>query len=298
MAITTLPEALLVPQVLASVSFLDYHHLGLDARPYRVQLTQHVFSFVQAGTKVAHLPGEVISCTPQHALLLPAGPNLMSEQRTTEPLTSGQSGYRSCLLFFAPELLQDFARKYAPQLTAGPAIGASRPSPGVRFDQTPWLQHFVASLHQWQAAGQPGGALLLALKLEEVLLYLLHTCPQQLVALLAAHAAKGPTATCLRTTVEHPAYAQFSAAELAFLLHLSLPTFRRRFRACYGTSLARWQQQQRLQQAAWQLRHTQARASDLYEQAGYASLSSFVQAFRQAFGCPPKVYQQRANLTV
>ena len=263
---------------------------GTNGAPGRnpVTLTRHALSLVQAGEKRVYLPSRVLRCSAGEVLLLPAGRCLMSERGPTE------ESYRSTLLFFDDAHLHAFLCRYATgSLHQQPAAGESPPE-AFCFGHTPFLRHYSTALHAWVAEGQPGGDHMLRLKTDELLLYLATTWPAAFGRFVAG-VAGAPAA--FRQAVENPATQDLLLAELAFLCHMSLATFKRRFHAAYGVSPDRWRQRRRLQQAQHLLQRPDARPSDVYEAVGYENLSSFSHAFKQAFGYTPRQYQ-RAHMSV
>ena len=91
-------------------------------------------------------------------------------------------------------------------------------------------------------------------------------------------------------TVEANKLTKLSVGELAFLAGMSVSSFKRAFEKEYATSPSKWFQQQRLQHAAFRIQREHLRATEVFEDAGYENLSSFVQAFKQQFGQTPKQY--------
>ena len=277
-----LPRAAGEPADVRLVAYRNPNAAAHDRNP--VTLTRHVLSLVEAGEKRVHLPSEVLRGAPGHVLLLSAGRCLMSERR------AGEEAYRSTLLFFDDAHLQAFLSRFAARLTyPRPAAGEPRHE-AFSFGSTPFFQHYYAALSAWVADGQPGGDVMLRLKIDELLLYLATTFPVAF-GQFAAGIARGP-AVAFQQAVENPATQGLSLAELAFLCHMSLATFKRHFKAAYGTSPERWRQQRRMQQAAQLLEQPGTRPSDVFEAVGYESLSSFSHAFKQAFGCTPSEYQR------
>nr|WP_281064986.1 AraC family transcriptional regulator [Asticcacaulis solisilvae] len=82
-----------------------------------------------------------------------------------------------------------------------------------------------------------------------------------------------------------------SQEELAFLCHMSLSTFKRRFQAVYDMSPGQWLHRRRLDYAAHLLKVERRKASDIYFDVGFATLSSFTQSFKSHYGVTPKAYQ-------
>ena len=125
------------------------------------------------------------------------------------------------------------------------------------------------------------------------MLYLAHTYPTTFPALIASLRTDGSGGR-LKRVVESNIYSNLTLDELAFLCHMSLSTFKRKFERLYGMSPMRWFHEKRMQQAAIMLRRQHRKASEIYGDLGYENLSSFVQAFKKEFGVTPRVYQGRA----
>lgn len=248
-----------------------------------ITLTRHVLSLVETGEKRVYLPGQVLCNPAGHVLLLSAGRCLMSERRPAE------KAYRSTLLFFDDAHLQAFLSRYAGRLAYPRASAGELRREAFSFGGNEFFRHYSTGLAAWAAGGKPGGDAMLRLKIDELLLYLATAFPGAFGQFVAG-AVRG-TAVVFHQVVEDPATLGLSLAELAFLCHMSLATFKRRFRAAYGTSPERWRQQRRLQQAAQLLEQPGTRPSDVYEAVGYESLSSFSHAFKQVFGYTPSQHQ-------
>ena len=78
---------------------------------------------------------------------------------------------------------------------------------------------------------------------------------------------------------------------MAFLCHMSISTFKRRFMKLYGKSPNEWFLQERMKIAKELLQQQQEKPSQVYDKVGYESHSSFSQAFRKAFGKTPSEFQ-------
>jgi AraC-like DNA-binding protein len=131
------------------------------------------------------------------------------------------------------------------------------------------------------------------IKLEELLLYLLHTDAAKLQSFSLI--AKDEEDMRFRKAAESHIATPISVEELAFLCNTSLSTFKRKFLKMYGTSPQRWLVRQKMQLAANLLKQPHERPGSVYEQVGYTNQSSFILAFKNAYGKTPKEYQ-RANL--
>ena len=259
---------------------VDYR-IQAPCRNNRIQLSQHVFSFLLDGTKELTTPGQAVLIDNRQFLLIRAGNCLMSEK-----LAPSQT-YRSLLFFFPDALVERLLqrqdlRPVARHSTDGFAV--------LPYDA--YVTHFVQSLLVLQQAPPAVQQRLLPAKFEEIMLYLLaRQGPALLDQLRPGRAAAAPRQR-LRQVVEANALSQLSVAELAFLCSMSESTFKRHFEQEFHTSPSRWGQQQRLQHAAYLLTARQQRPTDVYATAGFENLSSFTQAFKLHFGRTPKQFQQ------
>ena len=79
--------------------------------------------------------------------------------------------------------------------------------------------------------------------------------------------------------------------EMAFLCHMSLSTFKRRFAIIYGTSPNKWLLEKKMQKAAQLLKQGDFKVNELYFELGYENLSSFIHSFKLFHGVTPKQFQ-------
>jgi AraC family transcriptional activator of mtrCDE len=89
----------------------------------------------------------------------------------------------------------------------------------------------------------------------------------------------------------HPG-AQHSVQSLARAAFLSRSAFMARFTSAVGRSPMTVLRELRMRQAAEQLTSSALTVDEIIRQAGYASRSSFVRAFRKAYGVDPSSYRQ------
>lgn len=86
--------------------------------------------------------------------------------------------------------------------------------------------------------------------------------------------------------------AQHSVQSLARTAFLSRSAFVARFTRVVGRSPMSILRELRMRQASGQLKSTALTVDEIAHQAGFASRSSFVRAFRQAHGCDPTSYRR------
>jgi AraC-like DNA-binding protein len=288
------------------------------SRNNRISVHGHLFSFVLEGAKEVHFQEETVKVQSGQALLIGSGHCLMTDR------ASAQMHYRTMLLFFTDSRLKGIIAKYknlfgqpggagtapnaesapteaaAPNVESAPRIGAAAaaapaPAPAPRkscflLDQDNYVQHIMSGLMQAHKAEQEVQANLLPLLLEELIVYLAHQHPPSFAAFvcgLQGRALDNP----LTMVVENNMFNNLSLEELAFLCHMSLSTFKRKFELAYGMSPIRWFHERRMERAALLLRQQQRTATEIHEELGYENLSSFIQAFKKEYGMTPKTYQ-------
>jgi len=277
MQVITLPQAFqLSPDV--SIQLVDYRSWESQARS-KINLAKNVFSFLVEGTKEVAGDQRMATIENDSFLLLKAGHCLM-----TETVSSEQNTYRSMLLFFRDEDLLDVLEKSKTPIPPRTEVESFRV---CAYDA--YTRHFVkglAGLLQLDPAQQ---SQLLKIKFEEIMTYLVQRDGDAFVASIL-HAKDDPVIRFKRV-IESNRYTKLTLAELAFLCNMSLSTFKREFGKYYPSPPSRWFQERRLEHAAYQLKSKQLRASELFEDAGYDSLSNFIQAFKKMFGKTPKQYQ-------
>jgi len=256
----------------------------LPSSKSRVTITNNLFSFLLEGEKVVHRPGTPLRIFPGQFLMIASSNCLM-----TEKLSSGNR-YRSLLFFFSNEVLRSFFTKYPCLHKRTEKIIGHGDEPIVCFETDAFIQNYLNSLQLLLQASPCLQEELLHLKLEELLLYLADKCPEALFS-FRLFDRRDPTDKQLQAAVENNLTYSITVEELAFLCHMSLSTFKRRFARIYGTSPNKWLLQRRMEQAV-QLLQQHAKPSEVYFQLGYENHSSFSQSFKQTYGITPKEFQK------
>lgn len=86
-------------------------------------------------------------------------------------------------------------------------------------------------------------------------------------------------------------YDDLSLEELATLTHLSLASFKRKFKEHYELSPGQYLLQKKLERAGKLLRTTEDRIADVGFDCGFNDLSSFTRAFSKKYGVSPTSYR-------
>ena len=262
-----------------SVSIIRYNP-DTESIKGRIELRQNLFSFLLEGQKSVQYAETQVKITPNQFLLLSSGNCLM-----TEKIAAPGGRYRSILLFFDNQLLADFFIRH-PQV----GVQGKKEAPFLLFEKDAFLINFVESLGFMLASGQALSTDMRRVKLEELLIYLSEQYPEKIQQLRNA-SYEADEDLLIRQAVTANIYNTITVEELAFLCHMSLSTFKRRFARIYGSSPNKWLLEKRMQKAAQLLRQSECKASEIYFELGYENLSSFIQSFKQVHGITPKQYQ-------
>lgn len=249
----------------------------------RIKLRQNLFSFLLEGQKSVQYAEAKVKINPGQFLLLSSGNCLMSEK-----IASPNGNYRSILFFFDNKLLIDFFIRHPQVLQA--STKKNREEPFLVFEKDAFLINFIESLGFMLLSGQPLSAEMQKVKLEELLIYLSEHYPDEIQRLRNSK-YDADDDLLVRQAVTANIYNPVTVEELAFLCHMSLSTFKRRFAKVYDTSPNKWLLEKRMQKAAQLLKQGECKASDIYFELGYENLSSFIQSFKQVHGITPKQYQ-------
>jgi AraC-like DNA-binding protein len=247
-------------------------------------LHYHMFNLLMAGRKTIVQAAGAVTIYQDEILLMAAGNTLTSE------LLSDDGQFRSILLYFSPQVLDAFHVRHAAQLRTPGADTAS--SSLVTFAKDDFIRNYIESLRLLLAGPTPLSPEIQHLKLQELLLYLLHTCPGALRT-FPLRLRNSPPEFTLRQVVETHLTQPTTIEELAFLSHMSVSTFQRKFAAIYGQSPQKWLLHQRMEHAASLLRYQHQPPSTVYQQVGYESHSSFSEAFKKTFGVSPREFRQQ-----
>lgn len=255
----------------ADVHFQPYTNGGRAIRT-QVTLTHHLLSLVQEGEKEVIVADRRERIDASQLLLLAASMGIMSEHSLQgRPM-------RSMLLFLSPTFLLELCVRHGIRPQGAPTALAPLP-------QDAFIRHFARSIDLLGPGTLNADAALRRTKAEEILLYLhaRHSAP--FAAFLASalnHRAELP----LRTVVARHQDGQLTVPELAFLCHMSISTFKRRFQETFGMAPGRYLHQRRMERAKAMLCR-KLRPSEIYLDLGYESLAAFSTGFKKHFGVAP-----------
>jgi AraC-like DNA-binding protein len=247
---------------------------------------QNMVDIVIAGKKTIIDVYNITSLEAGELMILSKGSSLISQALPIQGL------FHNLVIYFTNEVLAEFWIKYN---TRGfeSEKGISN-QPFITYRQDGFINNYIDSVLLLLKSPSKFSDKFKQLKLEELLLYLLHTDPKKLQSLSVI--AKDNEDMQFRKAAESHVTTPISVDELAFLCNTSVSTFKRKFLKIYGTSPQKWLTQQKMRIAATLLKHPHERPGSVYEKVGYENQSSFILAFKKQYGVTPREYQQ-ANLS-
>ena len=244
----------------------------------KITLTKNVFSFLMEGTKELLTKDTTTTIDNRQFLLIKSGHCLMSEK------LAPSHTYRSMLLFFSDEAILNFMEKHKINSLAN---ADTTPYHVCNYDV--YIQHFVQSLIQIEQYTPDLRAKLLETKFEEIMVYLLHKKGRTFLEQFLS--VQNDYIKHFKSVVESNTLNNLTIQELAFLCNMSISTFKREFEKYYQESPIKWFAEKRLEHAAFLLKNKAKRPTDIYNEIGFESLSSFTQSFKQKYGATPKKFQ-------
>lgn len=244
----------------------------------RMSLNKNTFSFLQEGTKVVYYLNDNEKISNDKFILLKKGDCLM-----THRLSEKGDMFFSRLLFFTDEDVLKFTRKYGFTLD-----NKKDYTPTKVFNNDSFILTFVESLSEVHNLSEEMRARIIQNKFEELMLYLVEVYGLQFLdSFNIQHSAKMQR---FLAAVENNKYKKLTIHELAFLANMSESTFKRLFKKHFNCSPATYFKNMRLDFASSILRNGSQRPSDIWDEIGYESHSSFSQAFKKKFGKSPYNY--------
>lgn len=100
-----------------------------------------------------------------------------------------------------------------------------------------------------------------------------------------------PTDTAFKSVIQHNLYANLSLDELSALSHLSVSSFKRKFKEVFNESPKKYINRKKVEKAAELLRSENTRISDIAYDVGFDSLATFNRNFTTEYGKSPSDYR-------
>lgn len=280
MEIQNIPEIFLTKADSLPDLFVYDYRMNADVVKNKVDLGLNMFSFLQIGQKKVHFANAVVAVNEDQSLLIESGNCLFTE------LLNNENTYFCKLFFFSQAKVNDFLEKHAVNVTIK-KNNSPKETPYFIIENDAYIRLFVTSLASITVVKKENIQSFLALKFEEIMLYLMNKYGMVFTQ-YAYSLIKTDNQSSFKKIIEANVYSNLKLEELAFLCNSSLSTFKRNFVRIYATSPGKWLQQKRLQKAKELLQDGKFKASDIYLDFGYDNLSNFSIAFKNEFGFSPK----------
>tara|TARA_B100000809_G_scaffold252631_1_gene287551 strand:+ start:2624 stop:3466 length:843 start_codon:yes stop_codon:yes gene_type:complete len=274
MPIENIPEIYIKDKKESPDLFVYDFKMENDVVKSKVNLGMNMFSFLQIGKKQVHFAGTSVAVNKDQSLLLKKGNWLWTELLDTD------ATYYCKLLFFSEKKLKYFLEKHT---TNKQIVNDEIPYFIIRNDT--YITSYLNSLATISQAPKAFMQNLLAVKFEELMLYLIHKYGTNFETYLQSLIVNETSP--LKKIIESRVHSNLKLEEIAFLCNMSLSTFKRHFISEYKVSPGKWLQDQRLQKAKETLEQGELKPSDIYLDYGYNNLSNFSIAFKNKFGFSP-----------
>jgi len=249
-----------------------------------VFLTEHTLVFTISGSKLLHLPGQVLNIGPNSVVLLKRGIYLMAEY-------PGKAlEFEALMLFLPASVLRQFVVQYQLELP-----GEKQDTFYVILPANELLTGFRDQYRHYFGKQVRDMERLLFVKIKELLLLLLATEQRgEVLSFLSSVIKEEPED--LAFTVRTYLFQPLTLEELAELSNRSLATFKRDFQRYYHTSPRQWINRQRLQHARLLLQTTEQSVSDTALACGFENVSHFIRIFRREFGITPQMMRTQQTI--
>ncbi len=277
MKITVLPTDLKVDNT-SPIQIFNYYTFN-DLHRGKIIMEKNVISFLLHGSKEVFGDSEPIPIDGSKFIIVKSGNCLMTEQVSTI-----NKSYKSILFFFSDEVVVDFLERQKLNTSKG-----EQEKSFYIYKYDTYIKLFVESLEKILTLNKQLQKRLLQAKFDEIMLYMIEKEGKGFLNTLFH--LFDDSKTNLTKIVESNKLKRLTLQELSFLCNMSLSTFKREFFKHYNFSPIKWFQERRLEHAALLLRAQKKRPIELYEEAGYETLSSFIQAFKKKYGITPKQFQ-------
>ena len=169
--------------------------------------------------------------------------------------------------------------------------GRRQVPPYTVFEPHPFMQSLFTSFLQYFSAGEFLSEQLLESKLREAVFVTLQLKPQ-LAPVLFDFAE--PWRVSIRDFMEQNYKCDLTVEEMAHYTGRSLTAFKQEFAKTFDTTPSRWIVRQRLSEARRLMTADNRKASDVYLEVGFKSLSHFSTAFKREFGIAPSELAETA----
>lgn len=194
-------------------------------------------------------------------------------------------------MYFIPDdFIRSVVREIASDLPALPPP-ANPPDIAIRIKDDTGINAFLQAMAVYFGSSDPPPALLLKLKLKELIASIVVSPANPLLSSYMRMIASSE-GTSIPAIMEANCCHNLSLEEFAKLCHRSLSRFKRDFRRHYSTSPGKWLLDRRLECASRLLTTTSMPVTEIVFECGFEQPSHFSRAFKARFGQSPSEYRQ------
>lgn len=260
-----------------------FHHYNALTGTFRTRSVLHknAISLVIHGEKTMHFANKTVHIREGEFHFLSSGNCIVTMD------IPASKAIESILIFFDNKILADFYIKYDKKIKEIKNIRQIKKESYVSMRKDAFILQLIESVKLLLQEGRKISMEMKLIKLEELLLHLLETCPQQLLSFTVSTQREMEEIE-IRKAVETNFANKVNIEDLAFLCNTSLSSFKRKFMKIYGQPPSKWLLQKRMEMAKDLLEKNGERPSEVYHKVGYENHSSFTQAYKQYFGHTPK----------
>lgn len=269
-----IPESL-INSTEKNITVYDFK-MTKDVIKSKVNLTMHMFSFLQIGNKQVHFADTSVEVNDKQSVIIKNGNCLMTELLSDGPL------YFCKLLFFTDNHIETFLKKH----NLKSDLKNLKSTPHFIIENDDFIKTFVISLANLYKEKNTFLKSLLIIKFEEIMIYLVGKYGDNFLSYIQSLVSDNNSS--FRNVVETNVYSNLKLEEIAFLCNMSLSTFKRHFILEFDASPGKWLQHKRLVKAKEILEKGEQKSSEIYKEFGYNNLSNFSIAFKNQFGISPK----------
>lgn len=219
--IENIPESFFPKDYITPYIFIYDFKMTEDAIKSKVNLTTHMFSFLQTGNKKVHLEDSFIEVNNKQSVLIKSGNCLMTELLENDQL------YFCKLLFFTNKNVTDFLTKYALDRTKSVFNHVKNKSLFI-IENDDFIHSFVHCISTILHFNSVANRQLLYVKFEEIMLYLTEKYQDDFVEYLYSLISQTNNIP-FRKIIESNDRTNLNLNELAFLYNMSLSTFKTAF---------------------------------------------------------------------
>jgi AraC-like DNA-binding protein len=202
--------------------------------------------------------------------------------------TASDQPFEAVVIHFYPEIIKFIYQNEVPPFVTQRACPSTALIQKIASEEA--IQNYIHSLLFYFDNPSLANDELVTLKVKELILLLYNTNHHGIRDLL--HDLFNPSQLEFKEVIKSKLFEDLSVEDYAQLTHLSLSSFKRKFKETFGESPARYIKTVRLKQAADRLKVSSDRISDIGYDCGFNDLAHFSKSFAARYGTTPSAYRK------